>query len=82
MTQVVAEEVEAFHNRSLPSQFAVVYLDATFITVKHKTAQKEDLHVLIGITPSGENEYNAKFFDKMHRGFGAAFIQLQNVFGN
>ena len=54
ITQVVAEEVEAFHNRPLLSQFAVVYLDATFITVKRGTAQKETLHVLIGITPSGE----------------------------
>ena len=27
MTQVVAEEVDVFHNRPLPSQFAVVYLD-------------------------------------------------------
>lgn len=54
MTKVVAEEVDAFHNRPLPSQFAVVYLDATFITVKRGTAQKEALHVLIGITPSGE----------------------------
>ena len=49
MTQVVAEEVDAFHNRPLPSQFAVVYLDATFITVKRGTAQKEALHVLIGL---------------------------------
>ena len=54
MTQVIAEEVDAFHNRPLPSQFAVVYLDATFITVKRGTAQKEALHVFIGITPSGE----------------------------
>ena len=54
MTQVVAEEVDAFHNRPLPSQFAVVYLDATFITVKRGTTQKETLHVLIGIIPSGE----------------------------
>jgi len=27
MTQVIAEEVDVFHNRPLPSQFAVVYLD-------------------------------------------------------
>ena len=27
MTQVVAEEVDVFHNQPLPSQFAVVYLD-------------------------------------------------------
>ena len=38
----------------LPSQFAVVYLDTTFITVKRGTAQKKALHVLLGITPSGE----------------------------
>ena len=54
MTKVVAEEVDAFHNRPLPSQFVVVYLDATFITVKRGIAQKEALHVLSGITPSGE----------------------------
>lgn len=54
MTQVVVEEVDAFHNRPLPLLFVVVYLDATFITVKRGTAQKEVLHVLIGITPSGE----------------------------
>ena len=54
MTKVVAEEVNAFNNRPLPSQFAVVYLDATFITVKRGRVQKEALHVLIGITPSGE----------------------------
>jgi transposase, mutator family len=28
------------------------------------------------------SEYNAKFFGKTHRGFGAAFSQLQNMFGN
>ena len=38
MTQVVVEGVDAFHNRPLPSQFAVVYLDATFITIKRGTA--------------------------------------------
>ena len=54
MTQVITVEVDAFHNQSLPSQFAVVYLDATFITVKRGTEQKESLNVLIGITPSGE----------------------------
>ena len=28
------------------------------------------------------SEYNAKFFGKTHRGFGAAFSQLQNMFGD
>ena len=28
------------------------------------------------------SEYNAKFFGKIHRGFGAAFSELQNMFGN
>ena len=27
-------------------------------------------------------EYNAKFFGRIHRGFGVAFSQLQNMFGN
>lgn len=55
MTQVIAEEVDALHNRPLPSQFAVIYLDATFITVKRGVAPKEALHVLIGIIPSVRN---------------------------
>ena len=54
MTKDVVEAVDAFHNRSLPSQFEVVYFDVCFITVKRGTAQKEELHVLIGITPSGQ----------------------------
>ena len=28
------------------------------------------------------SEYNAKFFGKIHRGFGSAFSQLPNMFGN
>ena len=28
------------------------------------------------------SEYNAKFFGKIHHEFGAAFSQLQNMFGN
>lgn len=54
MTQVVVEEVDALHNRPSSSQFALVYLDATFITVKRGTAQKKTFHVLISITPSDE----------------------------
>lgn len=54
MTNVVAEVVDAFHNRPLLSQFVVVYLDGTFITVKRGSSQKEALHVLLGITPSGD----------------------------
>lgn len=52
MTKDVVEAVDAFHNRPLPSQFEVVYFDVCFIIVKRGTAQKEELHVLIGITPS------------------------------
>ena len=46
--------IDAFHNLLLPVQFAVVYLDVNFATDKLGTAQKEDLHILIGITLSGE----------------------------
>ncbi|WP_277292787.1 transposase [Veillonella caviae] len=54
MTKVVQEEVEAFYNRPLPLQFAVIFVDSTFVTVKCGTAQKEAIHVLIGITPTEE----------------------------
>ena len=46
--------MESFHNRPLPSQFTVVYLDTNFTTAKRGTAPKEALHILIGITALGE----------------------------
>ncbi|KAF1679130.1 transposase, partial [Veillonella sp. R32] len=36
--------------------YAAIYCDATFISVKRNTVQKEALHVLLGITPSGQKE--------------------------
>lgn len=43
MTKVIAEKVDPFHNPLLLSQFAVIYLNATFITFKQGVAPKDSL---------------------------------------
>ena len=43
MTKVIAEEVNPFHKLLLPSQFALIYLNATFITFKQGVAPKDFL---------------------------------------
>ena len=56
ITKIVQKEVDAFHQCSLHNSYAAIYCDATFISVKRNTVQKEALHVLLGITPSGQKE--------------------------
>ena len=56
ITKIVQKEVDAFHQRALHNSYAAIYCDATFISVKRNTVQKEALHVLLGITPSGQKE--------------------------
>lgn len=56
MTQVLQEEVELFHSRPLQKRYIAVFCDATYISVKRGTVQKEALHLLLGITESGTKE--------------------------
>jgi len=43
-------------NIKITKEYAVVYADSTYISVKRGTVGKEALHILIGITISGEKE--------------------------
>ena len=56
ITSNLQEQVEAFYQRQLEEEYLVVYCDATYLSVRRDTAQKEALHVLIGITMTGTNE--------------------------
>lgn len=56
LTKVMQQEVEAFHNRPLASQYIAIYCDATYIPLRRDSVQKEALHVLLGITPDGRKE--------------------------
>ena len=53
--------------------------------LKRRTSYKEQFPSIVSLDSFAgtfASEYNAKFFGKIHRGFGAAFSQLQNMFGN
>jgi len=56
LTQVVSEQIKIFHERPLSSQYVVVYLDATYLTLRRDTVAKEPVHLAIGITPQGKKE--------------------------
>lgn len=56
MTKAVDEQVQAFQQRRLASQYAAVFLDATYLPLKRDTVQKEAVHIAIGIRPDGTKE--------------------------
>ncbi|WP_191983148.1 IS256 family transposase, partial [Lentilactobacillus sunkii] len=56
MTKAVNEQVQAFQQRRLASQYAAIFLDATYLPLKHDTVQKEAVHIAIGIRPDGTKE--------------------------
>lgn len=46
MTKVVDEQVQAFQQRRLPSQYAAIFLDANYLPLKRDTGQKEAVHCI------------------------------------
>ena len=56
ITKAVADQVKAFHTRPLSERYVVIFLDATYLTVRRDSVAKEPLHVLLGITPDGTRE--------------------------
>lgn len=56
ITKAVQEQVTAFHQRSISPKYAIVYGDATYLSVRRDSVSKEALHILIGITHEGEKE--------------------------
>ncbi len=56
MTKAVNEQVQAFQQRRLASQYAANFLDATYLPLKRDTVQKEAVHIAIGIRPDGTKE--------------------------
>ena len=56
ISKAVAAQVEEFHHRQLEKQYAVIFMDATYLNVRRDSVAKEPLHVLLGITPDGNRE--------------------------
>lgn len=56
ITKAVQAQVEAFHQRPISDKYAIIYGDATYLSVRRDSVAKEALHILIGITHEGEKE--------------------------
>ena len=56
ITDKVITNIEAFKNRSLSREYAVVYTDATCLSLRRDTVSKEAIHIAIGITVEGNKE--------------------------
>ncbi|AUD13479.1 MULTISPECIES: IS256 family transposase [unclassified Planococcus (in: firmicutes)] len=69
MTKVMSEQVEAFKSRPLEQRYACVYLDATYIALKHDTVSKEAVYVTVGIREDGSKEVLAYTVAPMESAF-------------
>ena len=56
ISKAVADQVRVFHERPLSERYVVVFMDATYLSVRRDGVAKEPLHVLLGITPDGTRE--------------------------
>lgn len=56
IARAVESNVQAFHNRPINKQYAVIYCDATYLSVRRDSVAKEALHIIVGITPDGIKE--------------------------
>lgn len=52
----VTEDVLAFKERTLESQYSVIFMDATYIPLKRQTVSKEAVYIVIGIRLDGTKE--------------------------
>lgn len=53
ITAQIVGDVQAFNNRELSKRYAVIYLDATYLSVRRDTVTKEALYFALEITPDG-----------------------------
>jgi len=56
ITEQVIANVDAFKQKQLDSEFAVIYLDATYIPLRRDSVSKEAVHIALGIKLDGTKE--------------------------
>ena len=56
ITQIISEDVVVFKERSLESQYSIIFMDATHIPLKRQTVSKEAVYIVIGIRLDGTKE--------------------------
>jgi transposase-like protein len=56
ISEQLIENISAFKNRPLKKQYSVIYMDATHLSLRRDTVQKEAVHIVIGIDIKGNKE--------------------------
>ena len=56
MANIAIEDIEKWKNRKLHSEYAVLFLDATYFPIKRDTVEKEAIYIVSGILPDGHRE--------------------------
>lgn len=56
ISDVVVARIKKFRERRLASEYAVIYLDATFMAFRRDTVAKEAVHIALGIRTDGTKE--------------------------
>ena len=54
ISKATQENVAAFHERSLEANYSVLFLDRTYLPLRHGTVSKECIHIVLGMTPEGQ----------------------------
>ncbi|OLU44302.1 IS256 family transposase, partial [Dubosiella newyorkensis] len=56
ITDHVIESIDAFKNRTLNDEYAVIYLDGTAMAMRRDTVSKEMVHIALGVRTDGTKE--------------------------
>jgi transposase-like protein len=56
ITNRIISNIDSFKNRTLASEYAVIYIDATMMPLRRDTVQKEAVHIALGIRTDGTKE--------------------------
>jgi putative transposase len=56
ITKQITPKIQEYHHRKLNDKFFCIYLDATYISLKRITYEKEAVYIAIGIQPNGHKE--------------------------
>lgn len=56
ITDCLIRDVESFKKRSLKKEYAIIYLDGTYMSLRRDTVAKECVHIALGVDIQGKKE--------------------------
>lgn len=56
ITEQIIANVDSFRHKALQEEYAVIYLDATYLPIRRDTVSKEAIHIALGIRMDGTKE--------------------------